>query len=108
MYTLAIPGETGNNVHIGRAVYEMFDRAAHIARMLGTGHDRVLRLALWSDGELAYKSWDAVDWLLENDPVLTAAAIRRLPETDQKRICHGQTVNGLTTRQIAGRCRSDS
>jgi hypothetical protein len=85
----------------------MFDRAARIARALRVGHDRVIHLALWSDGELAYHAWDAVAWLLENDPILTAAAIKRFPRDDQKRMCRGRSVQELSTRQIVAQCMPD-
>jgi hypothetical protein len=104
VYSLTKPGAHGSHKYIGEAVYKMFDRAAHIARTLGRGHDRVLCLALWSDGELAYGAWEAVGWLLENDPILTANAIRRLPPGDQKRMCRGAAVTSLTTSQIVRRC----
>jgi hypothetical protein len=107
VYSLTKPGEVGNNQHIAEAVYGMFDRAAQIAFTLGVGHDRVIYLALWSDGELGYHAWDAVAWLLENDPTLTAAAIKRLPREDQKRMCRGRSVDKLPTRRIVVQCMPD-
>ena len=107
VYTLTWPGDWAGQQEAGDAVYGMFERAARIARRLGTGHDRVLRLALWSDGELGYPAWDAFHWLLMNDPELTVAAIRRLPASEQKRVCDGSVVDdGLVVREVVKRCRA--
>jgi hypothetical protein len=105
VYRLTHPGPLFNTVEVGRTVHEMFDRAARLSRKLGFGHDRVIQLALWSDGELAYSAWDAFDWLLVNDPELTVAALRKVPE-GERRMCEGP-IDGLTVRATVARCRSE-
>lgn len=91
---------------VSRTVYGMFERAARLARKLGYAHDRVIHLALWSDGELAYKAWEWFDWLLVNDPELTASALRGLPLAEQKRIC-GSGITASSTRDIVNTCHTD-
>lgn len=87
VYALTYPREVSETNEVSEAVYGMFRRAARIARKLGIGHDRVLQLALWTDGELAYSSWEAFDWLLEYDHELAVAALKRLPRAEQRRVC---------------------
>jgi hypothetical protein len=105
--TLPSPSNLGEDPRVGDAVYRMFDRAARIAHQRGSGHRRVLELCLFSDGELAETAWEACDWLLKHDPEKSLAALRTLPEKDQRRMCGGLTAKKLSAREVWAKCRSD-
>jgi len=89
---------------ISDIVYSMFERAARYARRYGSGHRRVLQLCLFSDGDLAETAWEWCDWLLLHDSERTLAAIRSLPIEDQRRMCLGETAEGLTVEDAVRKC----
>jgi hypothetical protein len=94
----------GEDPRIGDVVYGMFERAARYAQRYGSGHRRVLQLCLFSDGELAETAWGSCDWLLVHDSERTLAAIRSLPVEDQRRMCSGETAEGLTVEDAVRKC----
>lgn len=104
VYRLTDPGPMGNAPAVDETVYAMFDRAAAIARKHELGYTRVLRLALWADGELAAGAWGWYDAIMRDDRARLVAAIRKLPAGEQRRLCGG-VVRSLPARAIAERCR---
>lgn len=105
IYELTAPDTPIMNAGAVSVAVDPFARAARIARKLGIGHRRVLELCLWSDGELAASAWEqAYLWLLDHDPELTVAAMRTLPDAEQRRLCRGRTVGAMSMREAAQQC----
>jgi hypothetical protein len=100
------PSNLGEDPRVGDIVYGMFELAARIARKRGSGHRRVLELCLFSDGELAETAWEWCDWLLKRDPEKSLAALRTLPEEDQRRMCGGVTAKEISSREVWKKCGS--
>jgi hypothetical protein len=109
VYHLTYPSISGlgEDSRIGDVVYGMFERAARLAQKHGSGHRRVLRMCLFSDGELAETAWEWCDWLLRADPERVLSAIRSLPLADQRRICGEVSVERLTAKEVVEKCSSD-
>ena len=109
VYQLTYPSASklGEDPRIADVVYGMFERSARYAQKYKSGHRQVLRLCLFSDGELAEAAWEWCDWLLRQDPESTLAAIRSLPIEDQRRMCSGKTAEGLTVKEALQKCATD-
>jgi hypothetical protein len=109
VYELTHPSESklGEDPRIADVVYGMFERAARYAQRYKSGHRRVLQLCLFSDGELAETAWEWCDWLLQHDSERALAAIRSLPIEDQRRMCSGETAEGLTVKEAIQKCATD-
>lgn len=109
VYQLTYPSSSGlgEDPRVGDVVYGMFERAARLARKHGSGHRRVLRLCLFSDGELADVAWDWCDWLVTNDPQRALDSIRTLPAEDQRRMCGDASLEKLTAKGVVEKCVSD-
>lgn len=109
VYQLTYPSESnlGEDPRISNVVYGMFERGARYAKKHESGHRRVLQLCLFSDGELAETAWDWCDWLIQEDPERALAAIRSLPAEDQRRMCSGETVEGLPAQEAIQKCAAD-
>lgn len=84
----------------------IFERAPRIVRKLGIGHDRIIDLTMWSDGEVAEHAWDAFHWLLENDPQLMAAALKRYPQ-DRLRGCDETLTAEMSAAEVVRRCSGE-
>ena len=100
------PSGLGEDSRIGDVVYGMFERAARLAQKHGSGHRRVLRLCLFSDGELAETALEWCDWLLKADPERALTAIRSLPAEDQRRLCGDVNIKRLTAMEVVEKCSS--
>lgn len=109
VYQLTYPSSSGlgEDSRVGNVVYGMFERAARLARKHGSGHRRVLRLCLFSDGELADIAWDWCGWLVTNDPQRALNAIRTLSVEDQRRMCGDANIEKLTAKEVVEKCVSD-
>lgn len=108
VYQLTYPSASGlgEDSRVGDVVYGMFERAARLAKKHGSGHRRVLRICLFSDGELAETAWEWCDWLVKNDPQRTLSAIRSLPVEDQHRMCGDVRIELLTAKKVVEQCIS--
>ena len=109
VYELTYPSESklGEDPRIGDVVYGMFERAACLAKKHESGHRRVLQLCLFSDGELAETAWEWCHWLVQQDSEQALAAIRSLPIEDQRRMCSGESAEGLTVKEAVQKCVTD-
>lgn len=91
-------------------VYGDFKVAARLAIKHHTAHDRVLRyiFTTWNDAEVSEVSFPQINTLLDKDPERTAAAIRRLPLNEQKRLCRRGDMRKRSTKDIVEQCRLES
>jgi hypothetical protein len=100
------PSGLGEDSRIGDVVYGMFERAARLAQKHDSGHSRVLKMCLFSDGELGETAWEWCDWLLRAAPERALNAIRSLPVEDQRRMCKDVSIEGLTAKEVVEKCSS--
>lgn len=109
VYQLSYPSPSGlgEDPRIGDVVYGMFERAARLAQKHGSGHRRVLRICLFSDGELAETALEWCNWLVKTDPERALSAIRSLPVEDQRRMCGDSRIERLTAKEVVEKCTSD-
>lgn len=105
--TYPSPSGLGEDPRIGDVVYGMFERAARLSHKHGSGHRRVLRICLFSDGELAETAWEWCSWLVKVDPKKALNAIGSLPVEDQRRVCGDVKIERLTAKEVVEKCTLD-
>lgn len=105
--TYLSPSGLGEDPRIVDVVYGMFERSARLSQKHGSGHHRVLRICLFTDGELAEPAWEWCNWLVKADPEKALSAIRSLPAEDQRRMCGDVRIERLTAKEVVEKCTSD-
>jgi len=106
IYRLTYPGPIGESEAVTDTVYDMFERAAAIVKKRGLSYEQLLRMTLWTDGELAEIAWDWYQPALDADPKRVVAGIRRLTRKEQSQLCSG-AIDGLSVAETAKLCRSE-
>lgn len=104
IYALTYIDAFEGNTEIDDAVLGMTERAAHQAQKHHRSYRQVFDLCLWSDGDLAVKSWKACAWLFRQAPAPSLQAVRALPPSEWDRICPHQDPRKLTPAEAAKKC----
>lgn len=105
VYQLTYTAGVCESAAVSATVYDMFETATRLAKKFGFQHGRVLSLCLFSNPEVGEVAWPACDTLLQEDPHLTVAALRKLPRALRMRYC-GTDPRRLSEAAILSRCQS--
>jgi hypothetical protein len=107
VYDLTLTPQVCENAVVSDVVYGMFQIAGKLVRRHGIMHGRFIELCLFANAEVGEIAWSEFDTLLEEDPLLTLAAMRELPPDAKARLCGGSDPAHMSVREAIRRCQSE-